>query len=682
MKRLAFKPGIIVLLLCTLLSAKGASTTISEDYFGILRSGDVRKLRQALDKGASANARDAAGNTPLMHAAVYGDVSCVRLLLDRGADVNAANASGATALMRASFNYEKVRLLLDRGANVNARSAFGNTALILAARPVNSYRTVELLISRGADARATNFFGATPLMAAVAGGDEKSARLLMKHGANVQAQPTPDEPGFVFGGGRSALAWAAFRGDVRMMKLLMDAGASPNEMGGLGTPLAQAAWADQTAAAQLLLERGARTDMAGPRDGFSPLHWAASTENRDASLVKLLLAHKADPNMGGGDPVDAYLDVDQTPLMVARRRGNASVLSALSAAGATRATADPVVTKTPPARRLPQQLDEETTRAAIQLAIAPLQKTSLESKKSFVAHESKQNCTSCHQQYLPMAAIGMARKRSVKVDLEAERQLVKIVAEGELQTPEMDWQPLFHPDAAHTKGYELLGLAGQELAPSAVSDAWVHHLAAIQGIDGQWHNNLPRPPMQTSDVGATALGIHALQKYGMPGRKAEFAKQVDRARQWLWKAKPQNNEERIYQLLGLAWAGEPSRKLQPLAKALLAEQRSDGGWAQLPGLSTDAYATAQAVYALRVGAGLKSTQIGVERGLRYLLQTQLADGTWHVRRRAFPFQPTMNSGFPHGRDSWISAAATSWAVMALSVPENPDSSLVMAAKLQ
>ncbi len=32
--------------------------------------------------------------------------------------------------------------------------------------------------------------------------------------------------------------------------------------------------------------------------------------------------------------------------------------------------------------------------------------------------------------------------------------------------------------------------------------------------------------------------------------------------------------------------------------------------------------------------------------------------------------PTMNSGFPHGRDSWISAAATSWAVLALSLPEN------------
>ena len=53
------------------------------------------------------------------------------------------------------------------------------------------------------------------------------------------------------------------------------------------------------------------------------------------------------------------------------------------------------------------------------------------------------------------------------------------------------------------------------------------------------------------------------------------------------------------------------------------------------------------------------------RGLRFLLETQEEDGTWHVARRAFPFQPTMKSGFPHHRDSWISAAATSWAVLAL-----------------
>jgi len=36
-----------------------------------------------------------------------------------------------------------------------------------------------------------------------------------------------------------------------------------------------------------------------------------------------------------------------------------------------------------------------------------------------------------------------------------------------------------------------------------------------------------------------------------------------------------------------------------------------------------------------------------------------------VRSRGFGFQPYFETGFPHGRDQFISAAATSWAVMAL-----------------
>jgi len=665
------KMGLVLGLICTLL-ANAAPAAMDSEFRAVLREGNAAKVRAALDRGADVNARDAAGNTPLMLVTVYSDAATMRLLLNRGADVNAANTEGATALMRAAVDYEKLHLLVERGGNVNAQSRLGNTPLMLAARPMNSHRAVELLLSRGANAKATNQFGATALMAAAAGGDQKSARLLVQHGANVNAQPAPDEMGFVLGGGRSALMWASFRGDVAMMKFLIEAGANVNEVGGLGTPLTQAAWADQTEAARLLMQHGARVNQAGPMDGYTALHWAASSDNRDPSLVRLLLDNKADPNLAGGETVDAFMDIDQTPLMLARRRGDTPILALLSQSGATNGTLDKVPGKIPPVRSLPERLDAATTRAALALAVPPLQETSIKSKRNFASHTSKQNCTSCHQQYLPMAAIGLARK-SVMVDREAERQLTQMVREGELMTSEVDWQPLFHPDAVFTKGYELFGFAAADLPADAHTDAWVHHMAAIQGRDGQWHNNLPRPPIQTGDISATALGVHALQRYPLPGRKAEFAKQVERARQWLWTAKPQNNEDRIYQLLGLAWAGESTRKLQPLAQALVAEQRSDGGWAQLPGLKSDAYATGQAIYALRHGAGMQRSHSGIERGLRFLVTTQLQDGTWYVRRRAFPFQPTMSSGFPHGRDSWISAAATSWAVMALSLDDDANS---------
>jgi len=420
----------------------------------------------------------------------------------------------------------------------------------------------------------------------------------------------------------------------------------------------------------VLIERGANVNQAAHSDGYTPLHWAASTEDNDAALVKLLLDRGADPNIGGGENVDAFMGTLQTPLMLARRRGDTPVLAALLSAGATRQTLDRVAAVTPPARQLPARLDSATLHAAINQAIAPLQESSIESKNAFVQHSSHQDCLSCHQQFLPMAAIGLAKKQKVRVDKEAEQQLVNMVKGGELKNIEADWQALFHPEPVHTKGYALLGYAAEEVPAGDYADASVHHLSAIQGKDGQWFNNLPRPPIQTGDIGATALAVHALQHYPLPGRKADFAKRVDRARHWLWAVTPKNNEGRVYQILGLAWAGEPPSKLQPLAKALLAAQRADGGWSQLPGTHSDAYATGQALYALRVGAAIANSNPAIERGQRFLLETQLENGTWYVRRRAFPFQPTMNSGFPHGRDSWISAAATSWAVLALSLPED------------
>jgi hypothetical protein len=49
----------------------------------------------------------------------------------------------------------------------------------------------------------------------------------------------------------------------------------------------------------------------------------------------------------------------------------------------------------------------------------------------------------------------------------------------------------------------------------------------------------------------------------------------------------------------------------------------------------------------------------------FLVRTQEADGSWHVKTRSFPFQPYFESGFPHGEDQWISAAATGYAATAL-----------------
>ena len=118
------------------------------------------------------------------------------------------------------------------------------------------------------------------------------------------------------------------------------------------------------------------------------------------------------------------------------------------------------------------------------------------------------------------------------------------------------------------------------------------------------------------------------------------------------------------QLLGLHWANADAEKRQKRMRQLRALQRDDGGWAQTPHLESDAYATGQVLYTLRE-LGVPAADPALQRGAAFLLRTQAEDGSWHVKSRAMKIQPYFESGFPHGADQWVSAAATNWAVMAL-----------------
>jgi hypothetical protein len=85
----------------------------------------------------------------------------------------------------------------------------------------------------------------------------------------------------------------------------------------------------------------------------------------------------------------------------------------------------------------------------------------------------------------------------------------------------------------------------------------------------------------------------------------------------------------------------------------------------LPTLASDAYATGEALVALLETGALRPGDPVVRRGVDFLLRTQLADGSWFVARRAIPLQPYTDSGFPHGRDQFVSASATQLATQAL-----------------
>ena len=227
---------------------------------------------------------------------------------------------------------------------------------------------------------------------------------------------------------------------------------------------------------------------------------------------------------------------------------------------------------------------------------------------------------------------------------------------------------------ADTLGYTLMGMAAAGYPADALTDAHVHYLSGYQFPDGAWRTTSYRPPEEYGPFTTTAVVLRAMRLYPIPGRRDEIKERFARAKRWLLSATAFSGEERSMQLNGLADAGASVAERAPFVKALKAAQNQDGSWSQLPGTPGEAYTTGETLYALSVSGSMPATDSVYQRGVQWLLQNQLADGSWLMPTRAVPVQPhTFESGFPHGWHQFASDGASSWAAMALllTLPDRP-----------
>src|SRR6185436_7390888 len=156
------------------------------------------------------------------------------------------------------------------------------------------------------------------------------------------------------------------------------------------------------------------------------------------------------------------------------------------------------------------------------------------------------------------------------------------------------------PGDSDTVSYILLGMAAENHPPDPATDAMAYYLKAKQWPDGRWRILTHRPPIESNDIQVTATSLRSLQVYGPKAQRAHYDQAVKRAADWLMSARPLTTEERVFQLLGLGWAGVKANHaiIKQAARDLLAAQRPDGGWSQLSSLASDAYATGQVLVAL------------------------------------------------------------------------------------
>ncbi len=408
---------------------------------------------------------------------------------------------------------------------------------------------------------------------------------------------------------------------------LLQQGADPNEGRFTGLPpVILAAARQDVELVRLMATKGADVNVRD-RSGATALMWGAFNDSGDAAMVEALISLGADPL--------ASNKAGETALDWALRRGETEAVAALRKAGLS---------------------NTGRMRGAAQKAVTLLQKSG-----SQFAQVSK--CHSCHHQSLPQMALGIARTHGLEIDETLAHQQVddaitqfKSVAAEALQNRDRI------PDPPISVSYALVGLAAAGHPADEVTAAMAQVVSAWQDDNGRFHSLPPiRPPLESSDVTATALSLQAMRQYG-----SQQDERVARAVDWLRAARPRTTEDHAMQLLGLAWGQARLHDIRKSTTSLLALQRPDGGWAQLPTLETDAYATGQALVALQTsGYAVSSSQY--QRGVAFLLRTQFPDGSWLVRTRTFPVQMPKDSGFPHGMHQWISAAGTSWAAMALAL---------------
>lgn len=422
------------------------------------------------------------------------------------------------------------------------------------------------------------------------------------------------------------LLGAAVAGDTAAVKELLKAGANPNEghLAGL-PPIMFPLMMQNREMFQAFLDSHADTNVRD-KVGATTLMWAVYNANADAAVIEQLLKAGVDPN--------AKDSRGDTALVWAMRRGDTPAVRILEQAGASR---------------------DAQIREAVEKSLSLLQKTG----PQFVRVSG---CISCHHQVLPAMAMAAARKRGIAFNESGAAKNVEMIIGIWRNIQEyltMDAHQI--PNPPINVSYSLVGLAAAEYPGDETTAAMARFIAQYQKADGSWRSEIRRPPMESSDITATALSLRALERYG------DDPERVSHAAQWLANQEAHSTEEQAMQLLGLCWTHADPAIVARQARRLLAKQQPGGGWSQLNTPEADAYATGQALVALSTSGVVRPTDAAYSKGVDYLLRTQLADGSWLVTSRSFPLQPYKESGFPHGKDQWISAAGTSWASMALSL---------------
>ncbi|VTS07892.1 hypothetical protein [Tuwongella immobilis] len=304
--------------------------------------------------------------------------------------------------------------------------------------------------------------------------------------------------------------------------------------------------------------------------------------------------------------------------------------------------------------------------------------------ESIEGHSAARNCFTCHHHAVPVVALYQAQRKGIAVEPTAiadaidhtQRHFEKMrsrLSKGSSPGP----SPV--GGATDNTGYALWMMAETAVPAGPTQTLLAEFTRNYRAASGHWPTAGRRPPSEASSFATTYVCIVGTKAYVVDeSNRKSLQSRLDSAQKWLIETAATDTEDRVFRLLALHAIQAPAAAIAQAGEELRTTQQPDGGWRQLPTLSSDAYATGSALFALARTGQLSPDSKEYQRGLRFLVQSQQADGTWQVTTRSRPIQRYFESGFPYGKDQFISCAGSAWAVLALTaaLPEPPSPSTV------
>jgi hypothetical protein len=272
-----------------------------------------------------------------------------------------------------------------------------------------------------------------------------------------------------------------------------------------------------------------------------------------------------------------------------------------------------------------------------------------------IAWQKDHNCFGCHIQAQAVMGLAIAKKNNYRINDRVVQELVEFTASQQ------------HADGSYVRedtGEPSTQFAAMELAywddlrgvdrnPTLIKS--VDWLAARQSPAGhfpykEWLACGVRAVEQGTMM-TTANSLVAFERAFAETRDARYREAADRARGWIVATEPVTTQDKVFKILALTRSAGDDRRpiVERIVEQLIVEQHPAGGWRECNDPSTNGpnpFSTGEVLYAFKQ-AGVSVNSSPFVRGVKYLLGTQNADGSWPADARAFH-----TSGAPHATSMW------------------------------